>query len=130
MQDQFDYIYVATGAKISKAVMKTMGRQKPSPVSGLLMLKKVILADNPDGGKKVPRGTGRRRGQEGGHCHRLRPQGEERDEAMSMIAIGNGGALSFSLHMGWKNLSGMTFDNKTVVTTEKIKYDYLEKPRV
>jgi Pyruvate/2-oxoacid:ferredoxin oxidoreductase delta subunit len=48
-------------------------------------------------------------------------------ELLPTISLGDGGAVSFGLYMGWKNISENPFDNKAVVTPEKIKYDYIEK---
>jgi len=48
-------------------------------------------------------------------------------ELLPRITLGDGGPLSFALYMGWKTLNENPFDNKTVVTPEKIKYDYIEK---
>ena len=56
-----------------------------------------------------------------------RGRGEDWDETVARIGIGDGGALSFSAYMGWDRDYPVALSRRKVVRTENIVYDYFQK---
>ncbi len=58
-------------------------------------------------------------------------KGTDYSDVLEEIALGDGTAISFSLYMGWDPVNPVTQNNRIVVDSEKIVYDYFGKePRV
>jgi 2-oxoacid:acceptor oxidoreductase delta subunit (pyruvate/2-ketoisovalerate family) len=54
-------------------------------------------------------------------------RGEDFPSALEKIKVGQGPALSFSLYMGWDDFNPSPRNNRTVVDSKLIVYDYFQK---
>jgi 2-oxoacid:acceptor oxidoreductase delta subunit (pyruvate/2-ketoisovalerate family) len=54
-------------------------------------------------------------------------RGRDYRQALRDAAIGNGGAVSFSRYMGWQPVNPVKTDPDTVVTGDRIVYDYFRQ---